>query len=483
MSQKMRIRKESAFITKTLEDMKSVFFEEENSSKTLIYPHVKKSVQKAIFHLPPNTKIPSIRQIARAVGVTTISVQKAINELVAENILYSRSKSGIYSAAKNLPKDMQLGVFPYGYFKFATDSMMPYQRPLWDTAADIFSRDYIHIKLRIDYDFTSNYSNSSVNLPDCLECSEWTLNTRTPEKAFLPLADFLEAEIANREIGLIGDCLLPLYYQSYFVFFNPELMKKQKIPLPEFETFEEQFAYVKKTGEKIKASSGDELFFIDFNYSTFKDKLFPTFMQSVNAQIPPPKAEPTLVSTIAKIRDLFSGNIIPREKRDLTFKRFTEGKAPMLIAGSIEAWRLMTSSRKFNFGAWPLLNLDNNCFRLIITGAVLKKTLCPLESIRFLSFLRESSMQKRFSDVGFISIAGDGCGLLEKGGKTEKLLKKTSSACHEDYTFDQAEHYIKYCIFNMELNRCVLGIQTPEDTIRKATMLSRAFLKSRTHTS
>lgn len=483
MTRKKRVRKESAFSVRILGDIKSVFFNEENSSKTLIYPHVKKSVQKAIFHLPPDTKIPSIRQIAKAVGVTTISVQKAINELVAESILYSRSKSGIYTAAKNLSKDTQLGVFPYGYFKFATDSMMPYQRPLWDTAAELFSKDYIHVKLRIDYDFTSNYSNDNVNLPDCLECSEWTLNTRTPEKAFLPLGDFLEPEIENDNTGLISNCLLPLYYQSYFIFFNPELMRKLKIPLPEYETFGEQFSYVKIAGGKTKAFSGDGLFLTDFNYSAFKDRLFPAFMRNVNAQAPHPEAGKTLIPVVARLRDLFYQNMIPREKREQTFKKFTEGKTPMLIAGSIEAWRLLSSERKFKLQAWPLLNLDNSCFRLIITGAVLKKTLCPLESVRFLCFLRGNEMQRRFSEVGFISIDGGRCGLIEKGCKAESLLKKTLTAGNNDYAYDQAEHYIKYCIFNIEVNRCVSGLQTPEDAIRKATLLSRAFLKSRSPAS
>ncbi|MEJ5201512.1 MAG: GntR family transcriptional regulator, partial [Anaerolineales bacterium] len=46
--------------------------------------------------LPPDTRLPSSRQLARDLGVNRITVETAYDELEADGLVYSRRGSGTY---------------------------------------------------------------------------------------------------------------------------------------------------------------------------------------------------------------------------------------------------------------------------------------------------------------------------------------------------------------------------------------------------
>ena len=71
-------------------------FEEKGSDS--LYEYLYKQIKKDIlsFQLAPDEKLPSKRALAKHLNISTITVENAYSQLIAEGYLYSVPKSGYY---------------------------------------------------------------------------------------------------------------------------------------------------------------------------------------------------------------------------------------------------------------------------------------------------------------------------------------------------------------------------------------------------
>ena len=70
----------------------------DRQSNTPLYQQIKTHLQQGILSgsLPPDTRLPASRQLARDLGVNRITVETAYSELEADGLIYSRVGSGTY---------------------------------------------------------------------------------------------------------------------------------------------------------------------------------------------------------------------------------------------------------------------------------------------------------------------------------------------------------------------------------------------------
>lgn len=478
----MEKRGKALFEEKILNQIGKYFDRSGVSGKAPVYHLIKDAIEKALTDVPPDTKLPSIRQIADKINVTGVSVQKAVKALVGERTLYSKAKSGIFISEKKYHENMKFAHDSLGRLKFATDSVLPYQRKLWTYASESFSELLPDNSAVIDYEFFSNYDKPGIKLPDALECSEWTLNTRTPEKPFLNLKEFLSVE-SDLNITLVNDVLLPLYHKISCVLYVPELMKKYKLKLPSFRTYDEQIEYFSEIESSLKKINGSELILKRPSFSTFSRKTASAFMENLKRDDSGPSKTERLAGEIRKLKEFSSGRIVASQQQySDTLKRFSEGSLPVIICDSSEVWQFLSDSgNTVGFHAWPLLNMDNECVSMPIAGAVFAETLFPVECIRFFLHLLSVPMQKKFSSAGHVTHDGEECSLFENGTDAFALFRKAFRKNHDTYIFTQTEHYIKYCILDVEVYKYISGMQTLEETLKRSFMLSRAFINSRKH--
>ena len=70
----------------------------ENRGADSLYTYLYKQIKGDIlaFRLAPNEKLPSKRALSKHLGISTITVENAYNQLLAEGYIYSRPKSGFY---------------------------------------------------------------------------------------------------------------------------------------------------------------------------------------------------------------------------------------------------------------------------------------------------------------------------------------------------------------------------------------------------
>ena len=70
----------------------------ENRGKDSLYEYLYKQIKSDIltFRLSPDEKLPSKRSLAKHLNVSTITVENAYSQLMAEGYIYSKPKSGFY---------------------------------------------------------------------------------------------------------------------------------------------------------------------------------------------------------------------------------------------------------------------------------------------------------------------------------------------------------------------------------------------------
>lgn len=70
----------------------------ENRGHDSLYTYLYKQIKGDIlaFRLSPDEKLPSKRSLSKHLGISTITVENAYNQLLAEGYIYSRPKSGFY---------------------------------------------------------------------------------------------------------------------------------------------------------------------------------------------------------------------------------------------------------------------------------------------------------------------------------------------------------------------------------------------------
>lgn len=78
----------------------------ESKGKDSLYEYLYKCIRDDILssHLLPNEKLPSKRAFAKHLGVSTITVENAYNQLTAEGYIYSKAKSGFYVSPISSPR-------------------------------------------------------------------------------------------------------------------------------------------------------------------------------------------------------------------------------------------------------------------------------------------------------------------------------------------------------------------------------------------
>lgn len=125
-----------------LEEIPMLTYSFEEKGTDSLYEYLYKQIKKDILNytLSPDEKLPSKRALAKHLNISTITVETAYQQLMAEGYIYSRAKSGYYvshlSAAKiqstdSLPLRQQKNeTAPVSYFAdFVSNSTAPHNFP------------------------------------------------------------------------------------------------------------------------------------------------------------------------------------------------------------------------------------------------------------------------------------------------------------------------------------------------------------------
>lgn len=473
--------KKNPFTTKFLDNLLQNFSRPEKRNSSLC-KEVASAIEKTLKGIPANQKLPSVRQIAAKLDISLVSAHNALRQLLDKELVYSKEKSGIFIKDKTqifFDRNSTRSFFDTaGVIRFATDSSEHWQKELWkDISSSFYSRN-LKMETEIDYEFALNYDKPGTKFPDCLELSEWTLNSRTPSKPFMELDDFLIA-IGLKDATTIMKTLLPIYHRGYFFFFNKEQMEKKKLPLPEYTDYIQQKAYLKELSLFAPKTPIVSLLTSRINPSNFSTRFFHLFMEYLKTE-----TEDIFMELLRYTREISTCRMNIYNSQHLKdcpqrlLNSFTSGELPFFIGESGNTWQLLYANQDFDFDIVPLLGPENICITNVICGAVSKFTHRPVESLKFLAHLLAPESQQKLAGAGFIDCAGKNYVLLKEGSCGQKILKRGFNTDYNEYTYDPLVHYVKFCIFNNEIINSLSNGERPEKTISMVAMLSKAFLNS-----
>ncbi len=454
---------------------------------TVKYHALKRILSSTVEEIAPHTRMPGIRNLALCLGTSLVTTQRAVTELLNENILYSKPRSGVFvndRAAINepsvpvaTPTAFSSGTdHPFrAVFDFATDSAAPYQRKFWEELATLFSRQYPNVTPALH--FCADLSERSKPFDVC-ERYDWKRSSYGNMDDVLDIADFAGALLPTPPTR---GRLLPLYYRTYFLFYNQSLLKKHGLPAPEYRTFAGQTDYLRNLAPQLERLGFNPKPYCTQEPITLFGSRISEFCGPLDKNPLSSGTRQALIGVIEKLIaycQLFRYSLKDRNDWMQARLEFLRGQAPFFMGYSVDYWELSQKKLPFSLKAYPTLCCDDSLFLWPRVGEISRRSEHPMESMHFLLFLLGEDAQKRFAATGNFGahlthnlhpqMAVDPdwmAGVLQKS---------------VPFHFNTTEgYYLAVNVLGGELWRSLVGKVSAAETLDHAVQMGTSYLKHR----
>ncbi|HSI09326.1 MAG TPA: GntR family transcriptional regulator [Rariglobus sp.] len=456
--------------------------ESAGAGKSVKYTACKQLVTDAVSTHPAHTRLPSVRVLAENLGISLVTAQRVVTELVADGVLYSRPRAGVYVAPKKSPDNPATArdAFANGpsfesRFTFGTDSRVDFQRPLWTGLVERFGQRYPNT--RAELVFVEN-SGDPANRLDAYERLDWNVNQSADDDRPLDLREFATEDIASR---CDDQGVLPLYFRTNYLFFNPGILARCGLSAPDFRTFDEQAAYLAKAAPLLEKHRHEGVPFSVQQPITAMGAdhlgLFFSLAESARSN----RTELTAF-TEAAARTLEFCRLgqrapgIRNPKAQEARLRFMAGQDAFFLGHTVDYWQFSESRLPFPLRCVPTLNTEDSLFLWPMIGGVTRRSVRPAESTRFLAFLVGPEAQAEFARTGNFP-ADPATNPPPATEADDAWLAKTRAASKPMHLANPAHFYLAINVLNNELWHALLDHVSVEQAVKEAVHLGRAYLR------
>lgn len=449
-------------------------------------PTLRKILSNAAADLPIDTRLPGIRDLAQCLGTSLVTTQRAVTELINEGVLYSKPRAGVFvqdqrrssqsRTASSTPSPVQAARHPFRTsFDFGTDSTAPYQKIFWEELAELFCKQYPNVSPSLH--FEANIAQHRGTL-DVFERYEWSRHQNDELKDVIDIADFAGNFLP---IPTTAHGLLPLYYRTYFLFFNRSLLERHGLPQPNYRSFEEQSEYLRslapdlhRLGYHPKPYSIQEPVTLFGSHTSQFNQLF-------DESEPDPHKRSELIAAIEKVTafcELCRYSLKDRDEWMQAHDEFLAGRAPFFMGYSVDYWEFSQKNLPFSLGAYPTLCSDDTFFLWSRVGAVSSQSEHPVESINFLTFLLRSEIQKRFASTGNFG-ANQAENLYPEMDADPDWLTSVFQKSRPFSLATKEQYYMTVNVLGGEIWRSLLGKVSASEILDRAIQLGSSYLQYR----
>jgi hypothetical protein len=444
--------------------------------KAIKYPAFKKILTDVLAEHPPHTRLPPVRLLAKSMKISLVTAHRVIAELITDGALYSRPRAGVYIADTTpTPEDTTNSPSFESRFRFGTESRADFQRPLWTDLLQHFGERYPNTQAELT--FVSD-ATASANSLDVYERLDWNNEWSADENQLLDLRAFAPEELAAQctDLGM-----LPLYFRSNFLFFNPELLESCAVAEPRFRTFADQVTYLVNNTPLLErcgfnphpfavqqpitlvGSSHLDLFFS----LVYSDQENAGDLSSLIAA-----AEHALHLCRLSRRAPGMQNPLAREAR----QRFMAGREPFFFGHSVDYWEFSQAPLPFSVGCHPTICTDDTLFLHPMVGCVSRHSKRPAESMRLLSYLVSPKAQAQFAETGNypVSLAAQDA---PSTTAAPDWLANVLARSHPMHLPTPERFYLAINVFNNELWHALLDHVSVELAVSQAIHLGRSYLR------
>jgi len=451
------------------------------------YTVLKQILSTAVEEFPPHTRMPGIRDLSLCLGTSLVTTQRAVTELLNENILYSKPRSGVFvsdratagaaaASSASSAAVVRTNDHPFrAVFDFATDSAAPYQKKFWEELASLFSRQYPNVTPVLH--FVADVFQLGKPFDVC-ERYDWNRSSYGNMEDVLDIADFAGSLLDTPPATGRN---LPLYYRTYFLFYNHSLLEKHRLPSPDYRTFAGQTDYLRNLAPKLTRLGFNPKPYCTQEPVTLFGGQIKEFCRSIADGSLDSQTRQSLITVIEKLMNhcqLFRYSLKDRHEWMQARVEFLRGQSPFFMGYSVDYWEFSEKNLPFDLKAYPTLCCDDTFFLWPRVGEISRRSEHPMESMHFLLFLLREEVQKRFAATGNF-----GAHLtqslhpemkVDSGWMADVLRRSTP------FHFATTEgYYTAVNVLGGELWRSLVGKVSATETLDHAIQMGRSYLKHR----
>lgn len=454
------------------------------AGKSIKYTACKQLVTDTVSTHAAHTRLPPVRTLAENLGISLVTAQRVVSELVADGVLYSRPRAGVYVAPKKSADNpvSARDAFANGpsfesRFTFGTDSRADFQRPLWTGLVERFGRRYPNT--RAELVFVDDTGEAASRL-DAYERLDWNVNQPGDDDRLLDLRDFATDDISARcnEHGA-----LPLYFRTNYLFFNPAILTRCGVPAPDFTTFEEQAVYLAKAAPLLEKHGHEGVPFSVQQPITAMGAdhlgLFFSLVESTRsnrAGLADFTAAADRTLRFCRLGQRAPGFRNPKAQEARL--RFMAGQDAFFLGHTVDYWQFSESRLLFPVRCVPTLNTEDSLFLWPMIGGVTRRSVRPAESMRFLAFLVGPEAQAEFARTG--NFPADDALPPPANETAPATLARIRAASKPMHLANPAHFYLAINVLNNELWHALLDHVSVEQAVKEAIQLGRSYLRQQT---
>jgi ABC-type glycerol-3-phosphate transport system substrate-binding protein len=277
---------------------------------------------------------------------------------------------------------------------------------------------------------------------------------------------------------LLDDFAMPLYYNPGILIFNKAKMKKLKLSLPEFVTYNEQVEYF----EEVVSCGLSNNYIIPGTKQSPLLRMGKNMLLLVEAIMNNGRtAEESIIAEFTPVFEAVTAfwrkyRISPPHKFASLFDDFTSERSLMFMGHSDDIVNLKQRNIAFEWGIYPFLDIDGNIFKVPLIGALSQTTPYQAEGIRFLSHIQDIESQKLFAGLGCIPTREDALSFNPYLG-TEKFKNAIINGPVIFFKNPQTQ-YLCMNIISIELWNCILHDKPCAEALNDSIVLGQAYLNN-----
>lgn len=453
-------------------------------STAIKHTALSKLLSNAVEALPADTRLPGIRDLAQCLGTSLVTTQRAVTDLTTQGVLYSKPRSGVFVRDQHGdvgspgpsfgPPAPPRARHPFRTnFDFGTDSHAPYQRNFWEELTGVFGS--LHPNTVPVLHFENDVLQARESL-DAYERHEWLRYPKGDnDDDILDLEKFAGSLLP---VQPTPKGLLPLYYRTYFLFFNRTLLERHKLPLPDYRTFPEQLDYIKKMAPLLERHGFDPHPYSIQEPVTLFGSWISKFSRLFDEETLDQKLRRELIKAIDELTSychLCRYSIKTRYDWMQSHDEFLKGRSPFFLGYSVDYWEFSQKKLPFSLGAYPTLCCDDSFFLWTRGGAISSHSEHPVEALNFLTFLLRPEIQKRFAETGHFGANADRLApkMAADPAWVSSVLKKSSPF----HVAPREHYYIAINILGSEIWRSLQEEVSSADILDRTVQLGRSYLR------
>ena len=433
------------------------------------YQQIKVAVKELCYGCKRDDRFPSIRRICKEIETGPVPVQRAIAELIAEDVLYAKSGIGLF--IKNPPVRNPINFSGHHSMRKVGDLNFLYY--------DKSNANRKLILQIVDKMRKTDFKMASVRLifePD---------NAITPDIAvqfdstnsFLNMADFASHDINKGNIHIEGKYGVILSHITYYLFYNKKMLEKLGIDKPSYTTFAEQKEYIRKAKRIIEQKGSLSPFSWNGAHCLLGKRTMELLKFLKGNEDIDSKTGQRLLNVLSDLMDyyklfVYDSSSVDAEKS--AFWHFLNSKTP-LFAGCTNCLEQLEQLRGTNLDweAYPVLACDNTLPLEPVYATIDAQTRLPMECTNFMICLQKEEWQNSFYNHGYITVQRNG-----KYLSGHPALIKAAKESFSGYLEESVDNYLFEHILSFELVSCGIKGKDIKETFENIFYYSRAYIRN-----